>query len=140
MRREPRIAFLSFSNFGSNTHPKAKKVKRAVQVTKREHPELMVEGEVQADVAVNKQIMDKLFDFSKLDGPTDILIFPDLSSANISYKLIQQLAQADAIGPVLVPMAATANIIQRTAAVSEIVNMSTLTALLAMEDKIKRGK
>lgn len=137
MRREPNIAFLSFSSFGSNSHPKAKKVKKAVQLTRERFPELKVEGELQADVAVNKQIQDKLFDFSTLEGPTDILIFPDLNSANISYKLLQQLSEADAIGPILVSMDRVANIIQRTAAVSEIVNMTTLTALLAIEEKAR---
>lgn len=135
MRREPNIAFLSFSSFGSNNHPKARKVKNAVKLTKDRHADLKVEGELQADVAVNKQVLDKLFDFSSLEGPTDILIFPDLNSANISYKLIQQLSEADAIGPILVPMNGSANIIQRTATVNEIVNMTTLTALLAMEEK-----
>jgi len=131
MKREPRIAFLSFSNFGSNDHEKAKKVKRAVGLTKTKYPNLIVEGEVQADVAVNKNLMDKLFNFSTLDGPTDILIFPELNSANISYKLLVQLAGANAIGPILIPMNHTANIIPRTASVTEIVNMCVLSALLS---------
>ena len=131
MKREPRIAFLSYSNFGSNDHEKALKVKRAVQLTKVRYPNLLVEGEVQADVAINKNLMDKLFSFSTLDGPTDILIFPELNSANISYKLLSQLANANAIGPILVPMNHSANIIPRTATVTEIVNMCVLSALLS---------
>jgi malate dehydrogenase (oxaloacetate-decarboxylating)(NADP+) len=127
MKREPRIAFLSYSNFGSNDHEKALKVKRAVQLTKTRYPNLLVEGEVQADVAVNKNLMDKLFSFSTLDGPTDILIFPELNSANISYKLLAQLANANAIGPILVPMNHSANIIPRTATVTEIVNMCVIS-------------
>jgi malate dehydrogenase (oxaloacetate-decarboxylating)(NADP+) len=130
MKREPRIAFLSFSNFGSNPHEKAQKVKRAVKLTKTKYPGLIVDGEVQADVAVNKNLMDKLFNFSNLDGPTDILIFPELNSANISYKLLSQLANANAIGPILVPMNHSANIIPRTASVTEIVNMCVLSAML----------
>lgn len=130
MKREPRIAFLSYSNFGSNDHEKALKVKRAVELTKTRYPNLLVEGEVQADVAVNKNLMDKLFSFSTLDGPTDILIFPELNSANISYKLLAQLANANAIGPILVPMNHPANIIPRTATVTEIVNMCVLSAML----------
>lgn len=136
MRREPRVSFVSFSNFGSNTHPSAKKVKRAVQMTKSRQPELMVEGEMQADVAVNKSILDKLFSFNQLDGETDILIFPDLTSANIAYKLVHQLSEADAIGPILAPLKSTVNIIQRTASISEIVNMCKLTALLEEEQQL----
>ena len=130
MRKEPRIGFLSFSSFGSNKHPKAKKVKKAVAITKARYPELKCEGELQADVAVNKGIMDKLFNFSELDQAADILIFPELNSANISYKLLSQLADCQAIGPILVPMASTVNIIQRTSPVSEIINMCTITALM----------
>lgn len=138
MRREPRTAFLSFSNFGSNSHDEAKKVKKAVSVTKSRYPNMIVDGEMQADVAVNKDILDKLFDFHTLDGQTDLLIFPNLSSANISYKLLSQLTDASAIGPILVPMNETVNIIQRTAPVSEIVNMCNLTALLSEEqDKLR---
>lgn len=143
MRKDPRIAFLSFSSFGSNSHPKAKKVKKAVQITKSKRPDLIVDGEIQADVAINKNIMNKLFDFSQLDQAADILIFPELNSANISYKLLQQLSECDAIGPILVPMKGSVNIIQRTAPVSEILNMAALTALLSQEeqkDSIKENK
>jgi len=135
LHREPRVAFLSYSNFGSNSSPEAKKVKKAVSVTKSRYPNMIVDGEMQADVAVNKSILDKLFDFHTLDGPTDVLIFPNLSSANISYKLLSQLTEANAIGPLLVPMKSTVNIIQRTAPVSEIVNMCNLTALLSAEEE-----
>jgi malate dehydrogenase (oxaloacetate-decarboxylating)(NADP+) len=130
MKREPRIAFLSYSNFGSNNHASAKKVKKAVALTKEQYPELICEGEMQADVAVNHNIMKKLFDFSNLDAPTDVLIFPELNSANISYKLLSQLAECHAIGPILVPMNGSVNIIQRTAPVSEVINIATLTGLL----------
>ena len=135
MRKDPRIAFLSFSSFGSNAHPKAKKVKKAVQITKTKRPDLIVDGEIQADVAINKNIMNKLFDFSQLDQAADILIFPELNSANISYKLLQQLSECDAIGPILVPMNGSVNIIQRTAPVGEILNMAALTALLSQEEQ-----
>jgi len=138
MHREPRVSFLSFSNFGSNNSPEARKVKKAVSVTKSRYPNMVVDGEMQADVAVNKNILDKLFNFHSLSGPTDILIFPDLSSANISYKLLSQLSQANAIGPLLVPMKNTVNIIQRTAPVSEIINMCNLTALLSEEQEQRK--
>jgi len=133
MNKEPRIAFLSYSSFGSNQHSDAKKIRKAVNITKEKYPNLKVEGEMQADIAVNKSLMDKLFNFSELDQTADILVFPELNSANISYKLLQQLAECYAIGPILVPMNNTVNIIQRTASVSEIVNMCYLTALLTQQ-------
>ncbi len=133
MGRDPKVAFLSYASFGSNNHPAAKKMKKAVQITKSRYPNMTVDGELQADVAVNHAILKKLFNFSSLDGPADVLIFPELNSANISYKLLSQLSDASAIGPILVPMKSTANIIQRTATVSEIVNMCNLTALMSME-------
>jgi malate dehydrogenase (oxaloacetate-decarboxylating)(NADP+) len=131
MMKEPRIAFLSFSSFGSNKHPKATKVKKAVALTKEKRPELICDGEVQADVAVNKGIMKKLFNFSELDEAADVLIFPELNSANISYKLLSQMAECHAIGPLLVPTNATVNIVQRTSSITEIVNMATITALIS---------
>ncbi|OIQ19697.1 MAG: NADP-dependent malic enzyme [Bacteriovorax sp. MedPE-SWde] len=139
MRKDPNIAFLSFSSFGSNNSPSPRKMKEATRLTKEKYPELKVDGEVQADIAVNKNIMDKLFNFSDLDGDADILIFPELNSANIGYKLLQQLSEASAIGPILAPMNDNVNIIQRTASITEIVNMCRLTALLALEkDLLKK--
>jgi malate dehydrogenase (oxaloacetate-decarboxylating)(NADP+) len=136
MNKDPRVAFLSFSNFGSNSHPDAKKMKEAVRITKENNPDMIVDGEVQADVAVNSHIMEKLFGFSDLDDAADVLIFPDLNSANISYKLLSQLSDCKAIGPILLPMKNAVNIIQRTATVSEIVNMATINALIAIESQI----
>ncbi len=102
---------------------------------------MRVDGELQADVAVNRNILNKLFDFTDIEGgETDILIFPDLNSANISYKLLSQLADCTAVGPLLVPMNATVNIIQRTSPVSEIVNNCTLTALLSEEQERAKSK
>ena len=137
MNKNPRVAFLSFSSFGSNRTPETSKVKKAAEIAKGMNPELEIEGELQADVAVNFNIMDKLFSFSELNGPADVLIFPDLSSANISYKLLQQLSECTALGPILVPMKHSINIIQRTAPVAEIVNMVTITALMSAE-KMKK--
>ncbi|MFG1485750.1 NADP-dependent malic enzyme [Halobacteriovorax sp. RZ-2] len=134
MRREPRIAFLSYSNFGDSKLPGAKKMKTATKLAKEKYPELKIEGEMQADVAVNANIMDHLFDFSELGGSADILIFPELNSANISYKLLAQLSEASAIGPILAPMNQTVNIIQRTASIKEIVDSCRLTALRSLEE------
>ena len=131
--KEPKIAFLSFSNFGSTLCPETEKVKKAVKLTQKNHPDLMVEGELQSDVAVNGELMKMLFPFSKLDGAADILIFPDLNAANISYKLLSQLSDVDAIGPLMAHLNKSANILQRTTDVHGIVNMSYLTALLSIE-------
>jgi len=130
MQRDPAVAFLSYSNFGSNLNPETKSVKTAVEITKEKMPDLIVDGEMQADVAVNEIINKNLFKFSNLKRAADILVFPDLQSANISYKLLSQLSDCTAIGPILAPMDYAANIVQRTSTVEEIVNMTHLTALL----------
>lgn len=130
MKKSPAVAVLSFSNFGSSRHPMAKKMRRAVGMIKKKHPDLMIDGEMQADVAVNENIIKNLFSFSDLKRSADVLIFPCLSSANITYKLLVQLSDADVFGPILVPLSRPANIVQRTATVTEIINMSLLTASL----------
>lgn len=140
MQKEPRVAFLSYSNFGSNKTPEVKKMQTAVKLTKEKHPEMIVDGEMQADVAVNFKILDNLFKFSTLDKEADILVFPDLQSANISYKLLGQLSDTTAIGPVLVPMKYSANIVQRTSSVEEIVNMTHLTAMSAKKVEDQNAK
>ncbi|MEX1099673.1 MAG: NADP-dependent malic enzyme [Bacteriovoracaceae bacterium] len=137
MRREPNVAFLSYSNFGSNLNDDTIKVKKAVEITKEREPTLVVDGEMQADVAVNQKILKNLFKFSSLETEADILIFPDLQSANISYKLLSQLAECTPIGPILAPLNYAINIVQRTSTVEEIVNMTHLTALLSDEKEAK---
>ena len=139
MQREPRLAFLSYSNFGSAKHPTAKKVQQAVELTKKADPKLIVDGEIQADVAINDGLRQKLFDFSTLDREADVLIFPDLNSSNIAYKLLNQLSETTALGPILVPLKEPINIVQRTSTVNEIVNMSIITALHAHELQRQKG-
>jgi len=135
MKQEPRVAFLSYSNFGSNRDPGAAKMAEAVKIAKAKDANLIADGEMQADVAVNHDIMKNLFDFCTLDKAADVLIFPDLNSANISYKLLAQLGGATPIGPILLPLKYPINIVQRTSTVDEIVNMSHLTALISQEIK-----
>lgn len=135
MQTEPRVAFLSYSNFGSNRHPTAVKMADAVKIAKSKDKNLIADGEMQADVATNFEIMKNLFEFSTLDKAADVLIFPDLNAANISYKLLAQLGGATPIGPILLPLKYPINIVQRTSTVDEIVNMSHLTALIAQEIK-----
>lgn len=131
MQKEPSVAFVSYSNFGSNRNEDTKKVMQAVEMTKNREPNLMVDGEMQADVAINEEILKHLFSFSTLKKSADILVFPDLQSANISYKLLSQLAPCTSIGPILTPMTYAANIVQRTSTVEEIINMTHLTALIS---------
>ncbi len=138
MQAEPRVAFLSYSNFGSNRDPQATKMAEAVKIAKSKDANLIADGEMQADVATNTEIMRTLFDFSTLDKSADVLIFPDLNSANISYKLLAQLGGATPIGPILLPLKFAINIVQRTSTVDEIVNMSHLTALISQDIKTYR--
>jgi malate dehydrogenase (oxaloacetate-decarboxylating)(NADP+) len=135
MQAEPRVAFLSYSNFGSNRDPQVMKMAEAVKIAKSKDSTLIADGEMQADVASNTEIMRNLFDFCSLDKAADVLIFPDLNSANISYKLLAQLGGATPIGPILLPLKHAINIVQRTSTVDEIVNMSHLTALISQEIK-----
>jgi malate dehydrogenase (oxaloacetate-decarboxylating)(NADP+) len=138
MKQEPRVAFLSYSNFGSNRDPGATKMADALKIAKEKDKNLIADGEMQADVATNAEIMKTLFEFTTLDKAADVLIFPDLNSANISYKLLAQLGGATPIGPILLPMKHAINIVQRTSTVDEIVNMSHITALISQEIKAYR--
>jgi malate dehydrogenase (oxaloacetate-decarboxylating)(NADP+) len=125
---EPRVAMLSFSNFGSVNHPQAKKVKRAVEIVKERAPELIVEGEMQADTAVVPEILEG-FTFSKLKSNANILIFPDLNSGNICYKLLHHLGGAEAIGPILMGMNKPVHVLQRGDSVDDIVKMAAIAVV-----------
>ncbi|WP_026840958.1 NADP-dependent malic enzyme [Citrifermentans bremense] len=125
---EPRVAMLSFSNFGSVDHPQTRKVKRAVEIVKERAPNLIVEGEMQADTAVVPDLLDG-FTFSKLKTPANILIFPDLNSGNICYKLLHHLGGAEAIGPILMGMNKPVHVLQRGDDVNDIVNMAAIAVV-----------
>lgn len=125
---EPRVAMLSFSNFGSVNHPQARKVKRAVEIVKERAPELIVEGEMQADTAVVPELLAG-FTFSKLKGNANILIFPDLNSGNICYKLLHHLGGAEAIGPILMGMRKPVHVLQRGDSVEDIVKMAAIAVV-----------
>jgi malate dehydrogenase (oxaloacetate-decarboxylating)(NADP+) len=123
---EPRVAMLSFSNFGSTRHPLAEKMRRAAELVKQAHPEMMVDGEMMADTAVVPEILEEDYPFSTLKGGANVLIFPDLGSANIAYKLMLRIGGAEALGPILVGMSKPVHVLQRGAAVEEIVNMAAI--------------
>ena len=130
---EPRVALLSFSNFGSVRHSSADKVQRAVALLQEREPALQADGEMQADTAVVERILMKTYPFSKLRGPANVLIFPNLDAANISYKLLNRIGGADAIGPILVGMAQPVHVLQRGSEVNDIVNMAVIAAVDAQE-------
>jgi len=125
---EPRVAMLSFSNFGSVNHPQAIKVQRAVEIIKERSPDLVIEGEMQADTAVVPELLDG-FTFSKLKTSANILIFPDLNSGNICYKLLHHLGGAEAIGPILMGMNKPVHVLQRGDSVDDIVNMAAIAVV-----------
>jgi malate dehydrogenase (oxaloacetate-decarboxylating)(NADP+) len=126
---EPRVAMLSFSNFGSVRHPDAKKMAEAVRILRDRDPSLTVDGEMQADTALSAEILAKRYPFASLKEAANVLIFPDLSSGNISYKLLAQLGGATAIGPILVGMQHPVHVLDQDADVQEIVNMAAVAVI-----------
>jgi malate dehydrogenase (oxaloacetate-decarboxylating)(NADP+) len=130
---EPHVAMLSFSNFGSNTSEGARKVKRATALIKAAAPELDVDGEIQADSALDPDRRERLFGFSTLQGEANVLIFPELNSANIGYKLIRHLADADLVGPILIGMNKAVNVLERDSPVRAVVNVAAITVVQCQE-------
>ena len=126
---EPRVAMLSFSNFGSVRHPDAEKVSRAVQLLRHRDPNLVVDGEMQADSALDERILADSYPFSALKEPANVLIFPNLSAGNIAYKLLNQLGGATAIGPILIGMRHPVHVLEHGADVQEIVNMAAVAVI-----------
>ena len=122
---EPRVAMLSFSNFGSVRHPEVEKVTAAIDIVKRRRPNLLIDGEMQADTAVVDTILNNSFPFNRLGQSANVLIFPDLTSGNISYKLLDRLGGAKAIGPLLMGLSRPFNVVQRN---SDMENVSTIIA------------
>jgi malate dehydrogenase (oxaloacetate-decarboxylating)(NADP+) len=128
---EPRVAFLSFSNFGSTPHPLSEKVQKAVALTKARRPDLVVDGEMQADTAVVPEIVDERYPFSTVKD-ANVLVFPSLESANIAYKLLARLGNAKAIGPILLGMGAPVHVLQTGDDVNAIVQIASVAVMDAM--------
>ncbi len=128
---EPRIAMLSFSNFGSVKHPQVEKVQQAVRLLKERYPDLCVDGEMQADTAVVPELLKERYPFSDLSGKglVNILIFPELTSGTIAYTLLQRVGPADAVGPILVGTEKCIHVLQYGAEVSEIVDMAAIAVV-----------
>ena len=128
---DPRVAFLSFSNFGSTPHPLSDKVRRAVELTKARRPDLQVDGEMQADTAVVADIIEDRYPFSAVKD-ANVLVFPSLESANIAYKLLARLGKAKAIGPILLGMGAPVHVLQTGDDVNAIVQIASVAVMDAM--------
>jgi malate dehydrogenase (oxaloacetate-decarboxylating)(NADP+) len=127
---EPRIAMLSYTNFTAAT-ASPQKMRRAAELVKEMHPEVIVDGEMQADTAVSPDIMKRIFPFSHIKNGANVLIFPNLDAGNIAYKLVQQLSGGEVLGPFLLGTKKPANVLQRTCTVNDIVNTIVLTSLQA---------
>jgi malate dehydrogenase (oxaloacetate-decarboxylating)(NADP+) len=127
----PRVAMISFSNFGSVRTPESEKVARAVEIVNRARPELEIDGELQADIAVDVDEMRALFPFSRLTEAANVLVFPNLAAGNVAYKLLAKLGGAMALGPILIGIAAPVTVLPRNAPVETIVNMTAFTVTKA---------
>jgi len=128
---EPRIAFLAFSSFGSVPHEKSLRVARAVELLRQRRPELVADGEMHVDTALDAEVAERNYPHSRIKGNANVLIFPDLTSGNIGFKLVQRLGRADVIGPILMGMGAPVNVLAHDADVDQIVNLASITALAA---------
>ena len=134
----PKVALLSYSNFGSSNGPDARKMAQASSILRKEYPELIVDGEVQANFALNPELLKESFPFSDLVGhKANVFIFPNLAAGNITYKMLQSFGAAEAIGPMLIGTQKSAHVLQLGASVREIVNMATLAAVDA---RTRKGK
>jgi malate dehydrogenase (oxaloacetate-decarboxylating)(NADP+) len=126
---EPRIAMVSFSNFGSTQHDSTAKVREAVQTLQKRRPDLVVEGEMQADTAVTPEIAQQDYPWSAIQGDANVLVFANLDAANAAYKLLWRLGGAEVIGPILQGIARPVHVLQRGVDVNDIVNMAVIAVL-----------
>lgn len=135
----PRIAMLSYSNFGSNEGEVPDKTREAVRILHEQHPEITVDGEMQANFAMNNSLLKDNFPFSTLaDAPANTLVFPNLESGNIAYKLLQELGEAEAVGPILLGLNKAVHVLQMGSSVREIVNMVTIAVVDAQSKQEQR--
>jgi malate dehydrogenase (oxaloacetate-decarboxylating)(NADP+) len=134
---KPRVAMISFSNFGNTRHPLTDKVRQAVEIVRRRRPELECDGEMQADTAVRPDFLKEHYPFARLTGPANVLVFPELQSANAAYKLVWRLANADVIGPILMGMRQPIHVLQQDVDVSDIVNMAAYGVVDAQTRKAR---
>jgi malate dehydrogenase (oxaloacetate-decarboxylating)(NADP+) len=126
---DPRVAMVSFSNFGSARHPESDKVAEAVRLIRQRDPELKIDGEMQADTAVDMQKLQEVYEFSYLKQPANVLVFSNLTAANAAYKLLDRLGGAEVIGPVLLGMARPIHILQRGSTGQDVLNLATIASV-----------
>ncbi|MCB9083854.1 MAG: NADP-dependent malic enzyme [Bdellovibrionaceae bacterium] len=127
---DPKIAMLSYTNFTAEKES-PKKMRRAAELVRERYPRLIVDGEMQADTAVNPQIMERIFPFGDIKGGANVLVFPNLDAGNIGYKLVQQLGGGEVLGPFIMGLKKAANVLQRTCSVDDVVNTIVMTAVEA---------
>ena len=129
----PRIAMVSFSNFGSTRHPDAKVVEEAVKLSRIKKPDLVIDGEMQVDIALSEEIMKRLYPFNRLGAPANVLIFPNLDAGNAAFKLLERAGGAKAVGPLLMGMSKPFNVLQRSSDMENAVNVIAITVAQAQE-------
>jgi malate dehydrogenase (oxaloacetate-decarboxylating)(NADP+) len=128
---EPRIAMLSFSSFGSVKHEVVARVCEAVEIVRARAPQLVIDGEMQLEPAIEPEIAQQLFPFSRIRGDANVLIFPDLQSGNLGYKLIQRLGGAETIGPILAGLKQPVHVVSQTSDDNEVINMTAIAVVEA---------
>jgi malate dehydrogenase (oxaloacetate-decarboxylating)(NADP+) len=132
---KPRIAMISFSNFGSTRHPDAKVVEEGVRLARVRKPELVIDGEMQADTALSEEIMKRLYPFNRLGAPANVLIFPNLDAGNAAFKLLEHAGGAKAVGPLLMGLSKPFNVLQRSSDMENVVNVIAITVAQAQDLK-----
>lgn len=137
---EPRVAMLSFSNFGSVNHPEAQKVAEAVRIVKERRPDIVIDGEMQADTALDADILHNTYPFSSLDEPANVLIFPDLNAGNIAYKICNKMGCAIVVGPILQGLSKSAQVLQRGSSPTEIAHLAAIGVVEAqyIEEELRK--
>ena len=130
----PRIAMISFSNFGSAPHPQSIRVAEAVEIVRRKRPELEIDGEVQADIALDNGKLHELFPFTRLTDGANVLVFPSLAAGNAAYKVLAALGGATAVGPILLGLNKPITVLPRDANVDTIVSMTAYTVTQAQDN------
>jgi malate dehydrogenase (oxaloacetate-decarboxylating)(NADP+) len=134
---EPRVAMLSYSNFGSVRNQRTDRVREAVEIVRRRVPDLLIEGEMQAGTALVEEVLNGTYPFNRLRKAANVLIFPDLAAGNIAFHLMQQLANAEVVGPILVGISKPVHVVSRESEVNDIVNLAALAAVKAQRLKFQ---